>query len=72
MSETLVPIGTLKIKQPWVWIVLGWETACDFQVLLAWFRLLMLLSDEGALSIWFRCGICEACLSKVEPLQLLE
>ena len=52
MLETPAPFGNTKVKQHWVWIVLGWETAWELRELLAWVQTLKLLGGECTVRVW--------------------
>ena len=44
LASGLTPVP--EVKQHWAWTLLGWETAWELMVLLAWVWLSMLLRDS--------------------------
>ena len=62
-----------EVRQNWALIVLGWETAWELQVQLVWVWILMLLQDEGTVSMWPPLMVVKPrCPSQVEHLQRVQ
>ena len=58
MLSTQVPFRAMKLKQHWTRTIIGWETAKELLVHLAWVRILILVRGMQKFGIWSPTGGC--------------